>query len=209
LKAKAIELAERTQIDTLSYEQFGSILLLMIKNILKKPQFSGYTYRDDFYSDSIHKILKYLGNFNHKLISEKTGQAVNSFAYISQTMHNSIIFIIITKKKENENLRKHVGLQDVTGDYRLKNVEMINGSTYEEPDRLIETIEIDKIDTTLVHEIQKLLKTQPSKKIIEDAYSVKIIYPSDYRILFDEYDLLKPFLKNKLNIVRARDADNK
>ena len=65
LKAKIVSLSEQTSVDTPSYERFGEIILLMIRKILTKPQFSGYTYKDDFYSDAIFKILKYLDNFNH------------------------------------------------------------------------------------------------------------------------------------------------
>ena len=65
LKHRIVELSEQTSCDEKSYERFGEIILLMIKNILRKPQFSGYTYKDDFYSDAIYKILAYLNNFNH------------------------------------------------------------------------------------------------------------------------------------------------
>ena len=60
LKEAIIRKSEETCVDKPSYERFGEIILLMIKNILKKPQFSGYTYRDDFYTDAVYKILKYL-----------------------------------------------------------------------------------------------------------------------------------------------------
>ena len=206
LKEKVVELSEKCCVDTPSYEQFGKIILLMIKNILKKPQFSGYTYRDDFYSDSIHKILKYLGNFNHLMISERTQQPVNSFAYISQIMHNSILYIINTKKKENANLRKHVGMQDVGHDYRIKNNEMLNASSYFEEDhetKVTQIIELDQIKDTLVEELEKITS--------EDGFKRKMVvvkYPKDYLISFEEYDLIKPYLKGNLSILKVRDASD-
>ena len=102
LRDRVVRLSEKTIIDSIGYSQFGSIVLLMIKNILTKPQFSGYTYKPDFYSDASYKILKYLHNFDHKLISERTGQTVNAFAYVTQIIHNSILFVINTNNKEIE-----------------------------------------------------------------------------------------------------------
>ena len=203
LKAKAIELSERTQIDTPSYEQFGSILLLMIKNILKKPQFSGYTYKDDFYSDAIHKILKYLGNFNHKLISEITGQPVNSFAYISQIMHNSILFIINTKKKENDRNKQQVSMEYVSHQLSLKNNTTFNVSAFDaeqELDVVTETIILKKVKTNLVDELVKI------QEDAEKFQRIDLIYPVNYLITFEEYDLLKPLLKGNINIMRTQAA---
>ena len=58
LKQKVVELSEKCLIDTSSYNRFGQIILLMINRIMTKPQFSGYTYKDDFTSDAVFKILK-------------------------------------------------------------------------------------------------------------------------------------------------------
>ena len=199
LKAKIIELSEKTAIDSRSYEQFGAIILLMIKNILKKPNFSGYTYRDDFYSDSVHKILKYLHNFDHTMISEKSGQPVNSFAYISQYIHNSFVYIINTKKKENHNIMKQVAIESLNYNLQIKNEEQYNQSSFEVlKNEITETIKLNNIKTTLVDEILKL------QDDFEKFTRVEIIYPKSYLISLDEYDKLKPLLKGKINIVRER-----
>jgi hypothetical protein len=200
LKFKIINLSEKTSVNDLSYERFGEIILLMIKNILKKPQFSGYTYRDDFYSDAIYKILKYLDNFNHLLISDVTGQPVNSFAYISQIIHNSILFIINTKKKENEYIKKQVSLEMVSHNLTLKNNEELKQSTYEENYKIdiVETIHIHNIKNNLIDEIEKL----NLEKDEVDHYD--IFYPKEYRISFEEYNNLKPFLKGKVSIIKEK-----
>lgn len=195
LKEKVIKLSEITIVDRDSYEQFGAILLLMIKNILKKPQFSGYTYRDEFYSDAVHKVLKYLCNFNHLLISEITNQPVNSFAYISQIIHNSIIFIINTKKKELINIKKQISMECVTHDYTIIQTDVNNRSTYNDEDhknKIIEIVELNKI-TSLYDEILKFK---------DDSKYINIYYPEDYRISFEEYDRIKPILNGKINIMR-------
>lgn len=201
LKSQIITLSEITSIDTPSYERFGQIILLMIKNILKKPQFSGYTYRDDFYSDAVFKILKYLHNFDHTMVSERTGLTVNAFAYISQIIHNSILFIINTKKKENNNLKKQVAFEKLNHNLQIKTDDISNKSTYnsdEDSVVFVEIIELKKVKTNLVDEINNL------KEDIQKATRIDIFYPKDYRISFEEYDLLKPLLKGKINIRRSK-----
>ena len=200
LKEKAVQLSTECNVDKISYERFGEILLLMVKNILKKPQFSGYTYRDDFYSDAVYKILKYLGNFNHELISVITGQQVNSFAYISQIIHNSILFIINIKKKENENLRKQVSMEMVNHNLTLKNTDEVFESKYLTKFEIEESEEIhlDEIRISLLEEIKQMKFNEDGK------HKYDIYYPRDYRISFEEYNDLKPYLKGKISIIRKK-----
>lgn len=207
LKKRIVELSEKTRVNKQSYERFGEIILLMIKNILRKPQFSGYTYKDDFYSDAIYKILKYLGNYNHKLISEKTGQPVNAFAYISQIIHMSILFIINTKKKENDRFRKHASSENLNyniqiGNHSYKNMYQdfdVDVSDPEEKSKtVIETIELKEITGTLIDELKDL------EESLEHCDRMNVIYPKSYNITFEEYNELKEHLKGKISIVRSK-----
>jgi len=200
LKLKIISLSEQTQIDSKSYERFGEIILLMIKNILRKPSFSGYTYKDDFYSDAVYKILKYLDNFDHTLISEITGIEVNAFAYISQYIHNSIVYIIKTKKKDADRYNQYaaieyMGTKTPNGfDWYVKD-ELIDKSLTEK-NTTQEIISLSSIKSTLYDEI---LSIQPDMNKFD---SILIYYPSTYSISFDEYNQLKPMLKGKISIIR-------
>lgn len=201
LKDKIVELSETTEVDRDSYERFGAIILLMVKNILKKPQFSGYTYKDDFYSDAVYKILKYLHNFDHKMISERTGTPVNAFAYISQIIHNSILFIINTKKKEQENIKKQVAMEMLNHNLQLNNnYEIFRESVYlpKEEKQIHETVELNTIKTTLVDELKALHDD------IERVTRLDVYYPKEYSITFDEYNELKDMLKGKVSIMRKK-----
>lgn len=199
LKDRIIKDSEMTRVDDSSYERFGVIILLMVKNILKKPQFSGYTYKDDFYSDAVYKILKYLHNFDHTMISERTGTPVNAFAYISQIIHNSILFIINTKKKENDRLKLQVQMANLDHNLQLRTIQLVSDHKREAEETVItETVDLAKIDGTLVDEIVKL------KDDIEKVDRMTINYPKDYRISFDEYNELKTMLKGKVSIVRKK-----
>lgn len=206
LKEKIVSLSETTCVDEKSYERFGEIILLMIKNILKKPQFSGYTYKDDFYSDAVYKILKYLHNFDHKMISDRTGQAVNAFAYISQYIHNSILFIINSKKKEQENLKKQISMELLNHNYQINPFDYSQLNLYDEKAAsghddvsIVETIELHCIKTTLVDEIKKL------ESEIDRVTRLNLYYPKEYRISFDEYSVLKEMLKGKVSIMRIKE----
>jgi hypothetical protein len=204
IKQDIITKSENTSIDEVSYERFGEIILLMVKNILKKPQFSGYTYKDDFYSDAVYKILKYLHNFDHTMISDRSGQAVNAFAYISQIIHNSILYIINSKKKDLENLRKQIAMElldhDLTPKISEFHVWEDRGLTPTDEEKIaVETIHIKKIKTNLVDYIKNL------ETDVDSFDRIDIYYPKDYSILMDEYNELRPLLKGKISIMRELD----
>jgi hypothetical protein len=200
IKQQIISLSEQTEIDTFSHENFGSIILLMIKSILTKPNFSGYTYKTDFYSDAIHKILKYLHNFDHTLISERSGINVNAFAYISQIIHNSIVFIINTKKKELIRMQDQFSTEIMDHNLNIPNYNRVFASTVEFKGEFEQIkhkefrIEIKK-DSTLVNEIIKIREKEEALGSLEHE-SIVVYYPSSYRITMDEYYDLKPLLIN-------------
>ena len=186
-----IKHSEETQIDVKSYETFGKIILLMIKNILTKPQFSGYSYKDDFYSDATFKILKYLDNFDHTLISERSGKGVNSFAYISQIILNSILYIINTRKKEQDELKKQVEFGLIQNPKShislvLDDFEIENQKQKELTDK---TIYINSTDD-LIQSIENILSSD-----LNNVNNLTIIYPFDYNINIDEYAKIEEIKK--------------
>lgn len=211
VKENIVTLSEDTRVDEKSYERFGEIILLMIKNILKKPQFSGYTYKDDFYSDAVYKILKYLHNFDHTKNSKITNQPVNAFAYISTIIHNSIIFILNQKKKENELVKKQVEMEKLNHNYEYeytsyhidtcdKHAQGMMDSN-DELGEITQKIHITKIDGDLYNTVNKMNIS------VDDKDKITIIYPSDYRIQFDEYNMLKDLLKGKISIIRDEEQE--
>lgn len=187
-------ISERNIIDKQQYERFGEMVLLIIKNILKKPKFSGYTYRDEFYSDSTDKILRYLKNFNHKMISDRTNQQVNAFSYLSQYVHNSILFIINTKNTEKQEVEKYVNTYN-------ENIRLLyNETSYECKNDILEN-EIKKIKTSLYNEIISMAD------IFENYTDIKIYYPEDYKISLEEYNKLtklKELLNKQISVIRKR-----
>lgn len=197
LKSAIIDLSEKTSVDQTTYERFGQVILLMVKNILTKPQFSGYTYKDDFYSDAVYKILKYLHNFDHKLISQRTNQPVNSFAYISQIIHNSIIFIINTKKKDNDNLKHQVAMANLDHNLQVRNYELVKHDNDENKQEIdVKIVNLKTVDGNLVEEIKRV------QEYMNKYDRIEIQYPADYAITIDEYNDMKGLLGGKISIMR-------
>lgn len=193
LKSRAVRLSEITLIDNRSYNLFGEKVLLMIKKILTKPCFSGYTFRDEFYSDAVHKILKYMHNFDHKMISTRSGIEANAFAYITQIIINSILFIINTKNKEQKEIQKQVRFNNLDHELNMKSDEIKNDSkfvtNFEKQDSKV--IEIDEIKTSLYETIKEL-----------NVSNCTILYPEDYKISMLEYNDLKTL--NRVSIMRKK-----
>lgn len=71
----------------------GESILLICNNLAKKPNFSGYTYKQDMISDAIMDCIAAVDNFN----PEKTN---NPFAYFTQIAWNAFIRRIQKEKKQ-------------------------------------------------------------------------------------------------------------
>ncbi len=194
LKNRIVQISERNYIDKQSYERFGEMVLLIIKNILKKPKFSGYTYRDEFYSDSTDKILRYLKNYNHNLISKINGQEVNAFSYLSQYVHNSILFIIKSKNEEKTDIETYVNTYN-------ENIRLLyNESEVVINDKILE-LDLPSIKKSIYDDILNESKDFSGFDII------KIQYPEDYKISLSEYNKLKSLnslLNKTIQITRKR-----
>jgi len=71
----------------------GESILLICNNLAKKPNFSGYTYKQDMISDGIIDCISAVDNFD----PDKTN---NPFAYFTQIAWNAFIRRIHKEKKQ-------------------------------------------------------------------------------------------------------------
>ena len=71
----------------------GESIVLICNNLAKKPNFSGYTYKDDMISDAMIDCIAAVDNFN----PDKTN---NPFAYFTQIAWNAFIRRIHKEKKQ-------------------------------------------------------------------------------------------------------------
>ena len=74
-------------------DYIGQSILLICNNLAKKPNFSGYTYKQDMISDGIIDCIAAVDNFN----PDKTN---NPFAYFTQIAWNAFIRRIHKEKKQ-------------------------------------------------------------------------------------------------------------
>jgi hypothetical protein len=79
----------------------GKSILLICNNLSKKPNFSGYTYKEDMISDAICDCVAAVKSFN----VEKTN---NPFAYFTQTAWNA--FLRRIEKESKQSVLKHKNL---------------------------------------------------------------------------------------------------
>lgn len=91
----------------------GESILLICNNLAKKPNFSGYTYKQDMISDGIMDCISAVDNFD----PDKTN---NPFAYFTQIAWNAFLRRIQKEKKQtyikHKNYENSFLLMDVFGE---------------------------------------------------------------------------------------------
>lgn len=196
LKEVIISLSEKTPCDQQSYNRFGQIVLLMVKKILTRPQFNGYSYKDDFYSDASFKILKYLGNFDHTLISERTGQRVNAFAYITQIIMNSIIAIINTRKRDYDNVMEQIKLgiiDNPKASMDTRNLYIKDKEYTPEPEKIDKQYFLNGSPDDVIEELSGIVENNGTN---ENINTITIHIENDVEFNIDQYNLIKNLAKS-------------
>ena len=201
LKERIVKLSEVTNIDRNSHEKFGEIVLLMIKNILRKPNFSGYTWRDDFYSYSTFRVLRYIHNFDHTKLSQRTNLPVNAFSYISQIIHNSIVFII------NENNKQQNELEKISDD-ESRELNLETSQNGKNKNRITDKIPLIDYFTIFEEDItDSLYDTLKDFKIYNKTI---FYYPKNYLITYEEFDKLKTLENfNLISLIKQTEPPKK
>ena len=90
-------------------EFVGECLLLIANHLAMKPNFVGYTFRDDMISDAIENCVRYLHNFDPK-------KSQNPFAYFSQTIHYAFLRRISREQKQTYQKYKYAVHQSRSGE---------------------------------------------------------------------------------------------
>lgn len=86
--------AEKKEVDKPIVPKYiGESILLICNNLAKKPNFSGYTYKQDMISDGIMDCISAVDNFD----PDKTN---NPFAYFTQIAWNAFLRRIQKEKKQ-------------------------------------------------------------------------------------------------------------
>lgn len=105
------------------HEKLGLMIMTIAKNFATKPNFSGYTWKNDMVGDAILTCIKYIHNF--KLDGPRPP---NPFAYITTICYNS--FINYIKKQKNHSKIKDLCYNNA---HKLNIYELSNkGINYED-----------------------------------------------------------------------------
>ena len=75
-------------------EYVGKCVLDICKRFSMRPNFIGYSYRDEMVSDAIENVLQYITNFDSK-------KSTNAFSYITQIAYYAFIRRIGREKKQS------------------------------------------------------------------------------------------------------------
>lgn len=208
LKDKVIKLSEDCCIDKNTYERFGYVIMQMISHIMTKSQFRGYSYQDDFTSDAVYKILKYLDNFDHTKISKISGQNVSAFSYITQIIHNSFLFIILKKKKDYEFIaeqmmikRAELGLSLCTDGFENKPANKPANVS------VVVRLELGE-NSNLCYECMNVIEMHKTK-LIDKNYKLIIEYieNGEYSLNIEDIAFIHNIKKSYKN-VEIKDIDN-
>lgn len=190
-----------------SKEEFGRQLLQLIKNIGRKSCFGGYSnnWKNDFEIDAIEKVLKYLHNFNPNKISERSGERVKAFAYLTQIISQAFISVINKKndeKKKNENydIISYTSMSDSNIMKALYNQD--NESEYTLNQEKIEYEEYEALNTNEIYEIiNKALQEE------KDEYNIRILFNTTLSL--DDYNKIIEIKPDNMQLIIEHTKEDK
>lgn len=174
-------------------EIMGNMVLLITRNLAKKPCFSGYTlnWKDEFFSKAIEHCFKYNYNFDENKISQRSGKKVKAFAYITQIIYTAFLDVISKRKKEQERLKISTTIADLAKEDAPFYFEKV--STYRK--RL--TLRFDVLDDAKLNECYTDLKrfkelfdlyhALKSEVLVLEKFKKEQDFIKEERELFDEY----------------------
>jgi len=144
-------------------EYVSACFLKIAKRYSTRPNFSGYTYKDDMIAEALYTCTRYAHNFKEEISN-------NAFAYFTQYTHNAFINLI---KKENKYSRLKFDV------LKEANVKMgkndFNDITlfYEDEDNT-GIAEIEKTE-------RKILSRQltPIEELLKDEYTSELMKSKD------------------------------
>ena len=170
---------------------FGQMITTMTQKIVTRPQFSGYTIKDEMQSLAIQHILLYSHKFDPYRQSDITGQYISAFAYISTIIFNACIATINKFNKEQEKAKADF-LEHQKLIHRDPNQSTI-GPEFENPQRSVHLPNLKQ---------DELYSTIKSMTITE---ATEFFIPEDYKISEKELNFI---LKYEHNISIRRLKNN-
>ena len=119
-------------------EYIGKCIYQIATRLATKPNFSGYTYKDDMISDGIENCLQYMHNFDPE-------KSQNPFAYFTQIIWYAFLRRIQKEKKQMYiRFKSSQSMIAMNGTYDSNEVQLNLNTSADYIDKFIEDFE-DKI----------------------------------------------------------------
>lgn len=138
---------ERPEIPKVTNEYIGQCILAIAKRLAHKPNFAGYSYRDEMISDGYENCIMYMHNFDPDKYN-------NPFAYFTQIIKFSFVRRIQKEKKQQY--------------VKLKNMEdhfTFNEHAVDKGDRFDRNLYENNHEYIKQYEIALTKKKKPGKKV--------------------------------------------
>lgn len=186
-----------------SRQKFGEIVLLINENLLKKPCFRNYSenWTEDFKSNAIYKIFKYINNFDPNKISKVTGKKISSFAYLTQITYMAFVEVINKRKKDNTDLMDNmIPLQDLKPEHFGYSKFERSSSYFPGEEDIRNYFVISDMDSKSLYDHLKDIKDS-------GIDNIHVTYPIDYKMSLEEFDLIKTLQFSKMDLIRQKEVE--
>ena len=189
---------------------FGQMVLDIVRHRAMTSKFASYTYRDEFLSNAIEKIMSYsINNFDENYVNPKTGMSSKAFSYITEIASRAFVAVINDMKAENDMLNEYISLDSV---YQQMNENNKSGELFvnspsrakEEEVKDTHSMELDlEWEDGLVFEDNKYETLYDLLKLY-DTHKLKVIYPNEYKIGIEEYNKINLLKFEYINIIQIK-----
>ena len=85
-------------------DYIGTCIMKIAQRLATKPNFSGYSYKEEMINDGIENVLLYLKNFDAEKIRAQD-KTPNAFAYVTQIIYFAFLRRI-EKEKKQQNIKE-------------------------------------------------------------------------------------------------------
>jgi DNA-directed RNA polymerase specialized sigma subunit len=144
-------------------DYIGQSILLICNNLARKPNFSGYTYKQEMISDGIIDCISAVDNFN----PDKTN---NPFAYFTQIAWNAFIRRIHKEKKQT-----YIKHKNFENHFLITSLSLENGlrlQTNEYSDEIVKNYEnslTKKPKSAKINGVEKFMRNNNEKRISDSS----------------------------------------
>ena len=197
------ELISKGYVENYSKTAFGEMVLQIVKRRATSYNFSSYTYKEEFYSNAIDKIMAYaVKNFDPDYINPRTNKKSKAFSYLTEIASRAFVTIINEYRQEQEEISNLIPYDSLSQNVFNKSENKLciveENLNFDEEYYLLYNDKL-KYENKEYDNIYTFLKEK-------EGNNIKVIYPKEYKISLEEYDMIKSLKFNYLDLKKERDV---